>query len=580
MADSDFLPYSSIYETFSKGPKSIYYGTADEMLPGAILNVPQTDTDDEWGRTQRIADERTYDFIAKIYKTLFDPYNALADISLTPGEAGSEINVAKNMVKLVGRTGVDVGVFDLSLPAMTLCGVVISGPDNTIYIGSGFEASANNLKLSADFNLSGTSSTGTIAFKNIYTELYDNSTIYKYTISVHGGQYVFGEVGGAPQLELPTGGKLKLTGDLNTSNIYPISACGYSIGSSSLVYREIYASDVYATNLNSPNTNTNTILPYLCSSVTIGALDNSIDINVRSGVFQLYNNSDALSAFALYGSTIYLGTTAYDYDVKVQANTFSVYSSDPTTPVFSSDASYLTLNKSVISGLPCGVNLGGPGVGFDGLWVGNVNSGTGTFAGTLTTKALMPDADNSYNLGSSILKYNTIYANKLYTENGLYSSNATNWEICGPNLNIKNSISNMDVLLINSASIEARVCMTSLDIIPKTDNTNNIGSASLAYNTVYTSRLNARFGLFNDTGTAWTICGPNLDIMVSGDTKIGICSTYIEMYEPIYTTDIYPSSPTGKYIGDVGAGYEALYLRDQSTGLPVRVYVCGGILNP
>jgi hypothetical protein len=580
MADSDFLSYSSIYETFSKGPKSIYYGVGDEMLPGAILNVPQTDTDDEWGRTERIAGERTYDFIAKIYKTLFDPYNALSDISLTPGEAGSEINVAKNMVKLVGRSGVDVGIFDLSLPTMAICGVVISGPDNAIYIGSDFEASANNLTLSTNFSLSGTSSTGTIAFKNVYTELYDNSTIYKYTISVNGSQYVFGEVGGVPQLELPTGGKLKLTGDLITNNVYPVSTCGYSIGSSSLIYREIYASDVFATNLNSPNTNTNTILPYLCSSVTIGDLDNSTDINIRSGNFKLYNNSDALSAISLNSNTIFLGTTAYDYDVKVQAGTFSVYSSDPATAVFSSNASNLILNKTVISGLPCGVNLGGPGVGFDGIWVGNINSGTGTFAGTLTTKAIMPDADNSYNVGSSILKYSTIYANRLYTENGLYSSNATNWEICGPNLNIKNSISNMDVLLINSATIEARVCMTSLDILPKTDVSNNIGSASLAYNTIYTSQLNARFGLFNDTSTAWTICGPNLNIKVSGDTKIGICDTFIEMYEPVYSLDIYPSSPTGTYIGSTGSGYEAIYLRDQSTGLPVRVYVCGGILNP
>jgi hypothetical protein len=580
MADSDFLSYSSIYETFSKGPKSIYYGVGDEMLPGAILNVPQTDTDDEWGRTERIAGERTYDFIAKIYKTLFDPYNAISDISLTPGESGSEINVAKNMVKLVGRSGIDVGVFDLSLPSMTLCGVVISGPDNAIYIGSGFEAYANNLKLSSDFNLIGTSTTGTISFKNVYTELYDNSTTYKYTISVNGSQYVFGEVGGVPQLVLPTGGTLKLTGDLYTNSIYPNSTCGYYIGSSTLIYRGIYASDVYATNLNSPNTNTNTILPYLCNSITIGASDNTYGVNIRTNNFKLYNNSDAIPAITLYPNIISLGTTAYDYEVKVQAATFSVYSSDPATPVFYSNASNLILNKSVIPGLPCGVTLGSSSVSFDGVWVRNVNSVTGSFAGTLTTKSLMPDADGSYDAGSSSAKYRTIYANSVYTESGLYSSNATGWRICGPDLSIRNSISNMETLLINNAGIEARVNMTSLDILPKTDTTNKLGSASLAYATVYAVNFNARYGLFSDASSAWTICGPDLNIRVLGDIKLGVCATYIQMYEPIYTTDIFPSSSTGRYIGSVGAGYEALYLRDQSTGLPVRVYVSGGVLNP
>lgn len=141
MADQDYLSYSSVYTSFSKGPKSVYNGIGDEMLPGFIFNVPQMDDDDEWGRTARIADERGADFIARIYKTLFNPYNVpLTDrlgnpIVLNPGEAGSDIVVADNMIRLIGRSGINSGYFDLTVPNLTLGDIVIDGSINTITIG-------------------------------------------------------------------------------------------------------------------------------------------------------------------------------------------------------------------------------------------------------------------------------------------------------------------------------------------------------------------------------------------------------------------------------------------------------------
>jgi hypothetical protein len=195
MADQDFLSYSSVYSTFSKGPKSIYYGIGDEMLPGFILNVPQSDDDDEWGRTDRIADERTADYIARIYKTLFDPYNAISTISLVPGEAGSELNVAKNMIRLIGRAGIDDGVFDLSVPSLTLGDIILDGDANTITIGTaGFEISETAINIPATngpFNVYTLASEGILEIGTVSMVLFDDTVTRTTDITVNGSKYSF-----------------------------------------------------------------------------------------------------------------------------------------------------------------------------------------------------------------------------------------------------------------------------------------------------------------------------------------------------------------------------------------------------
>jgi hypothetical protein len=72
-----------------------------------------------------------------------------------------------------------------------------------------------------------------------------------------------------------------------------------------------------------------------------------------------------------------------------------------------------------------------------------------------------------------------------------------------------------------------------------------------------------------------------MKIRVNGDSKIGVCAAYIEMYEPLYAESIYPINSSGVFLGhSSGGGFEALFLRDQSTGSSVRVYVNNGILYP
>jgi hypothetical protein len=89
-----------------------------------------------------------------------------------------------------------------------------------------------------------------------------------------------------------------------------------------------------------------------------------------------------------------------------------------------------------------------------------------------------------------------------------------------------------------------------------------------------------RIGLYSNGSTEWNICGPDLKIRVYGDSKIGVCNTYIEMYEDMYVNNVFPISSPGIYLGGAGPtrGFEGLYLRDQSTGSPRKLSVSAGVL--
>lgn len=191
---ADTSPYSSseTYREFSKGPKSRYYGLSDEALPNCVLNIPQTDDDDEWGRTQRISDESLVDYVSKIYKTLFDPYDSITGIVCRPGEAESIINVAKNMVYLVGQpggTGAAAGVFDFDASTLTLGTIVIDGTGSTISISDGCELSESILKLDNDFIFTGGVSSSTIVYEDL--SLIFNSTASTITLSISSSNIVF-----------------------------------------------------------------------------------------------------------------------------------------------------------------------------------------------------------------------------------------------------------------------------------------------------------------------------------------------------------------------------------------------------
>ena len=458
MADSDFLSYSSIYDSFSKGPKSVYYGIGDEMLPGAILNTPQTDDDDEWGRTQRIGDERSYDFIAKIYKTLFDPYNSIPSVSLVPGEAGSEINVAKNMIRLIGRSGIDAGVFDLTVPSMTLSGIILNGSDNKITIGETFEINEDSISINTDFIIASDSTQGTITYKTVSSSFYSYSGVSKYTINVNTKEYLFGESSGTPIFQLPVDGILNVRGNLTTNDIQP-NAQTFNIGTSTCSYNYIYASNFVGDIL------TNSIYPPVEEeTLTIGRASCLDKVRINITYFDIYhNNYPTDSLFSINDEDgIQIGNYGCNYYVTIYTSSFSVYSNSSSSESFSVTDYNINFNRDVVPG--SGVSLG--------------------------------DSSNIFT---------NIYANKIYSTQGM-------------------------------------------------------------------------FGVDVPLDSTWYINGPNLDIFVNNIRKFSVCSSVIEAEATMYTRSVYPSEAEGFQLGTVGLAYEALYLKDQVTGVSRKIYICAGAL--
>jgi len=439
MADSDFLSYSSIYDSFSKGPKSVYYGIGDEMLPGAIINTPQTDDDDEWGRTQRIGDERSYDFIAKIYKTLFDPYNSIPSVSLVPGEAGSEINVAKNMIRLIGRSGIDVGVFDLTIPSMILGDIVINGSDNKITIGDTFEITEDSITLSTNFIIASNAEQGTITYKTVSSTFRSFSGEHEYSIIVNTKEYLFGEDGGIPRFLLPIDGILEVRGDLKTNDIVP-NAPTYNIGSSLCTYNKIYATDfvgdLLANRIYSPEEE---------DLLTIGrasCLDN-IRINVQ--FFDMYhlNHPEDKIISVNDEDGIQLGNYDCNYYLTVYAPSFSVYTNSSSSEAFHVDDSSIYVNRDVIPG--SGISLG--------------------------------DSSNIFT---------NAYINKIYSTQGMYSVDVAmtgTWYISGPNLDIV--VNSARTFSVCASYIDALVPMYTRSIYPIDATGAHIGTLGLAYEYIY-----------------------------------------------------------------------------------------------
>jgi hypothetical protein len=603
MADSDFLSYSSIYDTFSKGPKSIYYGIGDEMLPGAILNVAQTDEDDEWGRTQRITDERTYDFIAKIYKSLFDPYNSISDISLVPGEAGSEINIAKNIIRLVGRAGIDTGVFDLSVPSMTLCGVTINGADNNILIGNGFEATETSLSLDSFFDFyveQSARNKGVVEYKNVSTTWYDGSDgIRKFIIKVDNVEYMYGtDESGNPLFQLPSGGTLQTRGDLKTNNIIPNGNVAYDIGTSTLRYKGIYAG-------------TGSFVGTLTTANLEPVTNITSDIGSDAKKYLTIYSNHMYSQYGLYSSS-----TGQWYLCGPNLNIKNTISGDVVMEVKSTGAILRTdlETRSLVADLNYAHDIGSETVRYANIYGAHIRTRDGLFSDSMTqwficgpnlkirnsisgedtmeinvtgaklytdlqTRSLVPDLNYAQDIGTESTQYDKIFGAHIRTRDGLFSDLTTQWFLCGPNLKIRNSISGDYLMEINVSDAKLNTNLQTRSLLPDLNYAQDIGTESTRYANIFGSHVRSRDGLFSDSTTAWFICGPNMQILVGGFPKIGVCASYIEMYNPLYTDDIYPMSYSGKHIGSVSSGgFEFIYLNDQVTGAPRRVSVSSGVL--
>jgi hypothetical protein len=493
MSESDFLSYSSIYTSFSKGPKSIYYALGDEMLPGAILNIPQDDEDDEWGRTERISLERVYDFIGKIYKTLFDPYNSMPEISLVPGEAGSELNIAKNMVKLIGRPGIENGIFDLSVPNLVLGNVEIDGSLNNINIGTGLSLSENNLSFSSLFNIVNDTNKGAISYKDITVNLNDDGSTKNVEFNIDGKRYYFTKNGFEIDsgLNITIGGNnlLDTSGNLITKNIYPVSDSSYNIGSVSLYYNNLYANRI-----NSFYVCTSNIYPMLYDLLKIGRNDYSSDIKMYVNSYEINTNNTATALLIKKSPDIInIGDSNFDINFKGGYNnfygkSFSFFGLNDLNPLFYINTCGYEIDIRSVNIIPktSGIDLGSTHDKFNWLYVRNVNvENSMTINGTLYTKDIIPLSGN-LSIGSNTTSYKEIYANFIYDTRAVASD--VSLYLCGSKILFRAPQppdgSFAIALDIDIDGIEARRLLITRDLQPFS-NLNTIGLCTGGYYALY-----------------------------------------------------------------------------------------------
>lgn len=440
---------------YSKGPKSTYYGLNDQQLPASVLNVPQTDADDEWGRTQRIADERTLDFIAKIYKTLFDPFGSLCGIVLEPGTEGSEINVAKNMIRLIGRAGLEEGVFDLDIPSLTLGNIIVNGSENKIYNGSSSEISSSSLKLADNFELySSSSDEGRLRFKSAnYLRFYNNDSADPYTeLIVNGKAYRFTE----DTLTLPSGGTitasvLTMGGTLNSRDIIPTANDTYALGSSGYRYSNVYS--------------------------VLGNFEES----VFADSFRSQSFGDPTGPVTISGTSV----SIYD-----QSNGRSL--------TFDGNK----LNPDITGTISLGETT---------LRYANIYATGGNFSGTITTQGIVPSSNDTYDIGSGSLSYKTIYAGV-----GNFGDYVYTTHICsGGQISTHSSRFTIYYGSTEVARFGGSKFVTSINMEPESNDTYDIGTSSLRFATIYGTTVNAEYIISENlggVGSDITICGDSITL--------------------------------------------------------------------
>jgi len=169
---------------FSKGPKSLYQpdpnAPIDSIFSGVVLNVPQTDTDDEWGGTSRIAEERIIDKLGALELEV----EGLAGVG---GLKNQMLDLVGTTVKITSFTDPFI---DMSVPKISL-GIVTATPTVVLNGATGAITAASltltgaitavSADLSGNMSVSGDSTvSGTL---NVNIGTFDALTVASLTVS-------------------------------------------------------------------------------------------------------------------------------------------------------------------------------------------------------------------------------------------------------------------------------------------------------------------------------------------------------------------------------------------------------------
>jgi len=265
---SAFTSMGGLYD-FSKGPKGIYYAKGDENLFGIVLNIPQTDDDDEWGGTERIALERVSDEIG-----------ALQEYVLDPAGGGNG---------LVDRVTALETVVDSTNSTVTVGNITLDGTTDTVTVGaSAALLDGNTLQLggSSAFKIDEIGGNQyDITFKDVALKMFDDGVSPTLTAEIGATSYIFGEssltVG-----DLTISGDLTVSGDLGVTNLTMTGDLTgvKDIGTSGTYMESLYVDEVNCSTLCGTIVKTGNIsplyntVPYDLGLFSIGAPGNRYNV--------------------------------------------------------------------------------------------------------------------------------------------------------------------------------------------------------------------------------------------------------------------------------------------------------------
>jgi hypothetical protein len=450
MSDYDQFRSDSTQYDFSKGPKSLYVPLSDgsstgSLLDGVVLNVPQTDTDDEWGGTDRIALERIVDKVGKLEYEVEDPHGS---------GAGGLLN---KMSSLVGTSlsSFSYPFINMSVPSLTLGTVLINGTLNTISIGTTTELTAESLMIGTDFLIATAGVLATIQYFNNRIDIYDDSVSTHYiNLYVNGGtrfsltdtnlNIVVGttnitgtlSVAGTVSLgNVSVGGSINLSIATVQGDIVPSTGSTFNIGLTTQKYKNIYLSEGvhadYAIFTN--NINVGTIL-----------------------------SSSNMTTPVLFGDPV--------------LNTLYIYSSN------------ITIRGTGSSGT---VLIQGQGVG-GSVTIGMLSSNSITFS-TNPSAQLLPDTTNTIDIGSSGKSFNDIYGKNINALTRLSTPEVLTLAIGSWSSSLNITAPQVDIITSVSLGLglgSYRVTLSSSGLIPDVGYSVDLGTAIKGFNNLYCSSVN------------------------------------------------------------------------------------------
>jgi len=367
MADYPQFMSDSVTE-FSKGPKSIYVPSgisSRNIISGVVLNVPQTDEDDEWGRTERIAWESLIDKLSVLEREVESPYNPISGLNW-------------KMDSLLT-------IIDLTVPSLQMGSINIDGLTNTITAST---LNVNTGIFTGAVTAVGATITGTVTLSGAF-----NNTAILGSLTVAGSVTITGST--------VINNTVTFGNTIATQDLYPNLGNTYNLGDSSVKYKNLYLSG-----------SVNASAGIFSGSITADSLT-------------LIGNISAVNLILSGSVTVDSLTVAGTAVTTIAGSTFQILSGNIifnsgfvgiTNALTCASSSLVTFNSSIntkaiypISGFTT-ADIGTISLKYQNLYLsGSVNAATATFTGGISIGGDIIPISASCSLGSSVAPMNNLF---------------------------------------------------------------------------------------------------------------------------------------------------------------------------